>query len=144
MVRSGASTYVLAPGTCHSADMARTVLLVDDSAAFRAAALALLEAEGFVVVGESADGASVLEQAVRLQPDLVLLDVQLPDVDGFEVARLLSQDERVTAMVVLVSTRSASSYRARLSDTTATGFLAKQDLSGGALRALLQAPRSGV
>lgn len=117
--------------------MVRTVLVVDDSAAFREAASALLLSEGLVVVGEAADGQSGLELAARLQPDLVLLDVQLPDLDGFEVARRLAAGHGGAARVVLVSTRSASSLRVGLSHTSAAGFLAKQDLTGHALRRLL-------
>ena len=64
----------------------RTIVVVDDHPTFRATACALLEAEGFVVVGEAADGRSALEVIERLAPDVVLLDVQLPDIDGFEVA----------------------------------------------------------
>jgi CheY-like chemotaxis protein len=134
------STQVLDLAPCHSAAMVRTVLVVDDSAAFREATSALLLSEGFVVVGEAADGRSGLELAVTLQPDLVLLDVQLPDLDGFEVARRLAADHGGGARVVLVSTRSAASLRVGLSCTTAAGFLAKQDLTGEALRRLLDDP----
>ena len=63
-----------------------TIVVVDDHPTFRATACALLEAEGFVVVGEAADGLTALEVIERLAPDVVLLDVQLPDIDGFEVA----------------------------------------------------------
>src|SRR5262249_51415343 len=75
------------PGIRHNGhDMATTVLIVDDHAAFRASARLLLEAEGFDVVGEAADGGSAIEKTTALAPDLLLLDVQLPDIDGFEVA----------------------------------------------------------
>ena len=66
--------------------MALTVLIVDDHPSFRASARVLLEAEGFDVIGEAADGTSGIAEARRLRPDLVLLDVQLPDIDGFDVA----------------------------------------------------------
>ena len=66
-----------------------SVLIVDDHASFRATARQLLEAEGYEVVGEAADGASALEAVARLRPDVVLLDVQLPDMDGFEISRRL-------------------------------------------------------
>ena len=65
--------------------MPQTVLIVDDHAGFRLAARALLEADGFDVVGESATGNEGLEAVGRLRPDLVLLDVGLPDIDGIEV-----------------------------------------------------------
>jgi DNA-binding NarL/FixJ family response regulator len=114
--------------------MARTVVIVDDHAEFRAIARALLEAEGFVVVGEADDGESAFAAVERLGPELVLLDVQLPDLDGFAVADRLAGGP----VVVLISSRSADSYRRRLAVSSARGFLAKSDLSGAALTALLE------
>ena len=70
---------------CHD-ELMTTVLIVDDHPAFRKSARHLLEAEGFAVVGEAEDGRSALEQIAKLAPDLVLLDIQLPDIDGFAVA----------------------------------------------------------
>ena len=116
--------------------MSRCVLIVDDHDGFRAFARALLESEGFEIVGEAEDGASALQAVERLRPDLVLLDVQLPDVDGFEVAERLAADERPPA-VVLVSTRDAASYRRRLAETTARGFISKGELSGATLAEVL-------
>jgi CheY-like chemotaxis protein len=78
-------------GPCDHQPMARTVLIVDDHAPFRAVARALLQLEGFAVVGEAADALSALEAVGRLRPDVVVLDIQLPDLDGFEVARRLAQ-----------------------------------------------------
>jgi DNA-binding NarL/FixJ family response regulator len=115
--------------------VSRSVLIVDDHAEFRRSARALLEAEGFEVVGEAADGASALIGAARLHPRLVLLDVQLPDLDGFEVAARLA-DSGDPPAVILTSTRAASSYRRRLANTPVLGFIAKADLSGEALAAL--------
>ena len=114
-----------------------TVLVVDDHDEFRSAVRALLASEGFVVVGEAADGAAALTAAARLAPDVVLLDIQLPDIDGFEVARALTTGSRPPPAVVLVSTRGRSSYRRRLADSPALGFLSKADLTGPALLALL-------
>lgn len=112
----------------------RTVLIVDDHAEFRAAARMLLEEGGFAVV-EAADGRSAVAAVTKLHPDLVLLDVQLPDVDGFSVAELLvGQTE-----VVLISSRPANSYRGRLAATSAAGFLTKSELTLPALAALLTA-----
>lgn len=116
--------------------MASGVLIVDDDAPFRLLARTLLQAEGFEVVGEASDAASALACCRSLRPWLVLLDVQLPGGDGFEVAgRLAAQPD--PPVVVLVSSRGASSYRQRLATTTAKGFLAKEDLSGASLTKLL-------
>ncbi len=117
--------------------VSRTVLIVDDHVEFRSLARVLLEADGFVVLGEAADGESALAAAARLRPELVLLDVQLPDLDGFAVADRLADGSRAAPAVVLISSREASSYRRRLADSPAIGFLAKSELSGAALSALL-------
>lgn len=116
--------------------MAASVLIVDDHDGFRAFARALLQAEGFEVVGEAGDGASALRAVEQLGPDLVLLDVQLPDLDGFEVTERLAANGNPPA-VVLVSTRDAASYRRRLAETSARGFISKGELSGAALAAVL-------
>jgi DNA-binding NarL/FixJ family response regulator len=123
-------------GPCDDDPVEWTVLIVDDHPGFRSAARALLEADGFDVVGEAADGESGLAAAERLRPGLVLLDIQLPDLDGFEVARRLSQGGDPPA-VVLVSSRDSSAYRRRLADSPARGFVAKSDLSGAAVAALV-------
>jgi DNA-binding NarL/FixJ family response regulator len=123
-------------GPCDDGPVERTVLIVDDHPGFRSAARALLEADGFEVVGEAADGESGLAVAERLRPGLVLLDIQLPDLDGFAVARRLSQAGD-PPVVVLVSSRDRSAYRRRLADSPARGFVAKSELSGAALSALL-------
>jgi DNA-binding NarL/FixJ family response regulator len=115
----------------------RTVLIVDDHDGFRRDARALLEADGFEVVGEAADGESAIAEAQRLRPLLVLLDIQLPDTDGFEVSAKLAETADPPA-VVLTSSREASAYRRRLADSPARGFVAKSELSGEALAALLR------
>jgi DNA-binding NarL/FixJ family response regulator len=115
----------------------RTVLIVDDHVAFRSLARSLLEAEGFEVVGEASDGGSAIDTVLRLRPDIVLLDVQLPDLDGFAVAERLAAVDRDRPVVVLVSSRDASSYRRRLAATPARGFITKSQLSGSALSALV-------
>jgi DNA-binding NarL/FixJ family response regulator len=115
--------------------LAATVLIVDDHAGFRSFARALLEAEGFDVVGEAADGATALALAQALAPELVLLDVALPDTDGFAVCEALQQEDAGTA-VILTSSRDASSYRRRLERSRARGFIAKSELSGPSLAAL--------
>lgn len=113
-----------------------TVLIVDDHEGFRRMARALLEAGGFEVVGEAGDGESAVAAAERLLPGLVLVDVHLPDLDGFEVAARLNEASDPPA-VVLVSSRAETSYRRRLVDSSALGFIAKSELSGEALGELL-------
>jgi DNA-binding NarL/FixJ family response regulator len=114
--------------------MRRTVLIVDDHAAFRSAARELLEATGFEVVGEAADGASTLAAVRELRPAIVLLDVQLPDLDGFAVAERIASNAAPPA-IVLTSSRSAASLRWRLAANPAWRFIAKSELSGEALAA---------
>lgn len=114
----------------------RTVLIVDDHPGFRGWARAVLQAEGFGVVGEAADGAAAIEAVRALRPDVVLLDVQLPDMNGFEVAQRLRGDG-ADKTVVLISSRDAADYGSRIAASPAVGFLAKADLSGAALAALL-------
>jgi DNA-binding NarL/FixJ family response regulator len=113
-----------------------SVLIVDDHPSFRANARALLEAEGFDVVGEAEDGESALAEAARLRPELVLLDVQLPDLDGFEVATRLTNGGGGPA-VVLVSSRDGSDFGSLVERSGARGFIPKAELSGAALTALL-------
>jgi len=115
--------------------MRPTLLIVDDHAAFRSLARRLLAAGGFEVVGEAADGHAALDAARELRPDVVLLDVQLPDLDGFEVAVRLGAAEAAPA-VVLTSSRDRSDYGARVERCGARGFIPKVELSGAALRAL--------
>jgi DNA-binding NarL/FixJ family response regulator len=116
--------------------MRRSVLIVDDHPSFRATARALLETEGFEVVGEAADGRQALERAHQLHPDIVLLDVQLPDIDGFEVARRLTLNGSSPA-IVLVSSRDAADYGDLIAACGARGFVPKGELSGAAVRALV-------
>ena len=113
-----------------------TILIIDDHSGFRAQARALLEADGFTVVGEADDGASGLAAARSIHPDLVLLDVGLPDIEGFDVAHELAVDGP-PPLVVLTSSREASSYGPRLERSDVLGFIPKDELSGAAIRALL-------
>jgi DNA-binding NarL/FixJ family response regulator len=114
-----------------------TVLIVDDHPSFRATARLLLESEGFDVVGEAADGTTGLRAARELQPDLVLLDVQLPDVDGFQVAAELTGGGAGPA-VVLTSSRDEADFGPLVSASGARGFVPKAELSGEALLNLLE------
>jgi len=113
-----------------------TVLIVDDHPSFRASARALLEAEGFDIVGEAEDGASALRAAAELDPELVLLDVQLPDQSGFDVARLLTNGGG-GPIVILVSSRDGSDFGPLVAGSGAVGFIPKAELSGATLSALL-------
>ena len=113
-----------------------TVLIADDHDDFRRSAAALLDAEGFEVVGGVAEGAAVVEAVERLRPDVVLLDVQLPDIDGFAIAESLSETPD-PPQVVLISSRDAAAYGPRIQTAHALGFLAKRELSGAALAALV-------
>jgi two-component system response regulator EvgA len=112
-----------------------SILIIDDHSSFRTQARALLENDGFDVVGEAEDGRSGLSAARRLRPDLVLLDIGLPDIEGFEVARALD-DDGPPPYVVLTSSREASAYGPRLANSRAIGFIQKDELSGAAIRAL--------
>jgi DNA-binding NarL/FixJ family response regulator len=115
----------------------RRVLIVDDHASFRSCTRTLLEEEGYDVVGEAADGESAVSLALELEPELVLLDIQLPDIDGFAVAeRMLADHPRL--QIVLVSSRDRSSYGPLIEDSGARGFLGKGDLSRDALERLLE------
>ena len=116
--------------------MRRSVLIVDDHAGFRSAARALLEDAGFEVVGEAADGASALEAVRELRPEVVLLDVQLPDLNGFDVAERFATEEPMPA-VVFISSRGASAFRWRVAANPGWRFIAKSDLSGEALAVAL-------
>ena len=126
---------VVALAACHDSE-ALNVLIVDDHPGFRANARALLEAEGFEVVGEAEDGASALRAAAALAPDLVLLDVQLPDQSGFEIAKRLTNGGGGPA-VVLVSTRDESDFGPLVARSGARGFIPKAELAGATLAALL-------
>jgi len=108
------------------------VLIVDDHAGFRSAARRLLEEGGFDVVGEAGDGASAVAEVVRLRPELVLLDVQLPDIDGFAVAEQLPSDGPV---VMFTSSRGVASYRRRLEANPGWSFVPKSELTVEALLA---------
>ena len=115
--------------------VARTVLIVDDHPSFRAAARALLEGAGYVVVAEAADAASALRACSELRPDHVLLDVQLPDEDGFAVAETLAAGEDPPA-VVMTSSRNPSDFGPLIERSPIRGFLPKEELSAAALAAL--------
>jgi DNA-binding NarL/FixJ family response regulator len=113
-----------------------TVLIVDDHPTFRATARMLLEAEGYDVVGEAPDGTTAIAAAWELHPDLVLLDVNLPDLDGFSVAQRITASQGAPA-VVLTSSRDSSDFGPLVAGSGARGFISKGELSGAAIAELL-------
>ena len=120
----------------------RSILIVDDHEEFRLAARALLDGRGFDVIGEAADGLGAIAATERLRPDVVLLDIRLPDIDGFEVARRIRRGIAPPA-VVLVSTLDATDVGRRVAASGARGFVTKSRLSGDTLRSLLSENEEG-
>ena len=115
-------------------DMSLRVVIVDDHARFRAQATELLRLEKFSVVGDAETGAVGVELSRLLAPDVVLLDVGLPDVSGFDLVRAM---HATGAAVVLTSSRSAGDYGRRVVDSGAEGFISKEELTGEGIRSLL-------
>ena len=123
------------PQTSQSRDtpsVGERVLIVDDNMDFRRLARQLLEHVGYMVVGEVGDGTAAIAAFQTLRPSIVLLDIQLPDMDGFKVAELLAA-EAVAPIVVLISTRDRASYRRQLAATSANAFIEKGELSVASL-----------
>jgi len=110
------------------------LLIVDDHAGFGASARRLLEAEGFTVVGEADGARSALPAVAMLSPDVVLVDIALPDGDGFDVCAEIVRDHNAAA--VLTSSRTITGLQDRLLVSRACGFIPKSDLSGSAIRSL--------
>jgi CheY-like chemotaxis protein len=131
-----ASHNVACGRPCDDREVRVSVLIVDDHEEFRNSARALLQADGYAVVGEARDGAEAIAEAERLRPEIVLLDIQLPGIDGFAVAERLASWAHPPA-VVLISSRDARSYGPRLARAPARGFLSKADLSGEALSSMV-------
>jgi CheY-like chemotaxis protein len=115
----------------------RSVLIVDDYGPFRVVVRRMLERDGFAIVGEAADAAAALVAARALRPDVVLLDVNLPDEDGFAVCERLHELPNAPT-VVLTSSHELASFRRRLRTSRALGFIAKRNLTPGALGTLLE------
>jgi DNA-binding NarL/FixJ family response regulator len=113
------------------------VLIVDDHEGYRSLARAMLEADGFDVVGEAADGESAVAAVIDLRPDVVLLDVHLPGADGFAVSRRLAALP-APPTVLLISSRPIADVRRRVAESPVAGFLAKHELSGAALDAIVR------
>jgi DNA-binding NarL/FixJ family response regulator len=117
--------------------MGKTVLIVDDHPSFRASARRMLEADGYEVVGEAADGTSAIAAAHELHPDVVLLDIRLPDLDGFRVAERLAANGTSPA-IVLTSSRDRSDFGYEIDAGPAHGFIAKSELSAEAITLLIR------
>jgi CheY-like chemotaxis protein len=120
----------------NDAGVPTAVLIVDDNARFRVRARRWLEAEGYTVVGEAEDGATALEAVSRHRPEVVLLDVRLPDMSGLSVAARITREPDAPA-VVLTSTEDAADLGDRVVRSGARGFVPKSELCSEALRALL-------
>lgn len=114
--------------------MAVRVVIVDDHELFRARLRELLALEAFDVVGDAGTGAAGVALTAELHPDVVLLDVVLPDGEGFGLVPSL---HRSGAAVVLISTRDRRDYGGRVESSGAEGFLSKAELTGPAIRELL-------
>jgi DNA-binding NarL/FixJ family response regulator len=117
--------------------MPRTALIVDDHPSFRASARRMLAADGYDVVLEAPDGAAALAAAQHLHPDLVLLDVRLPDLDGFEVARRLLATSGAKVEIVLVSSHDSTDFGDAVGASGARGFVPKSELSAEAIAAVI-------
>jgi len=113
-----------------------TILIVDDDSQFRATARALLECDGFDVVGEAPTGGAGFDAAMSLKPDVVLIDVRLPDVDGFSLAERLNAGHEGPE-IILTSSSDDPLYPDRALHSGALGFVAKHDLCGPGFRRLL-------
>ncbi|MGZ4202055.1 MAG: response regulator [Thermoleophilaceae bacterium] len=116
--------------------MPKTVLIVDDHPSFRMSARMLLQSEGYEVIGEAENGEEAVVAALKLRPDWVLLDVNLPDIDGFEVASRITAEEGAP-VVVITSSRDGSDFGPLVERSGARGFVAKSELSGQALEDML-------
>lgn len=114
------------------------VVIVDDHAGFRSQARATLDAGGYEVVGDADSGAAALDLVRDLAPDVILVDIVLPDLDGFALCELiLDTDVPSPPAVVLTSSRASSTYGKRVAQSRARGFIDKMDLDGATLAAVL-------
>jgi CheY-like chemotaxis protein len=119
------------------------IVIVDDDPTFLRTVRRLLEAQGFAVVGEALNGLDAVAVATELAPDLVLVDVNLPDIDGFEVVKRLADGGR-SPPVVLTSIRSALDFGSLIESSSARAFITKADITGDALVQFLDARQSSA
>lgn len=117
--------------------MAIRIVIIDDDPSFLATVRSLLEREGFVVAGEALNGIDGVAAVADLAPDLVLVDVNLPDIDGFEVVDRLG-DGAGAPPAVLTSSRAAGDFGKLVETSRARGFITKADITGKALAELLE------
>jgi DNA-binding NarL/FixJ family response regulator len=117
--------------------MTMRCLIVDDNDSFLATAGMLLEREGVALAGAASTGAEAFREVERLQPDVVLVDINLGNDSGFDIARRLVEDLVVAATVILISTHDAEDFIELIAQSPAAGFLPKVELSATAIRRLL-------
>jgi DNA-binding NarL/FixJ family response regulator len=113
------------------------ILIVDDHGPFRVVVRRMLERDGFSIVGEAVDAGAALAAVRALRPDVVLLDVNLPDDDGFAVCERLHELPDAPA-VVLTSSHELATFGRRLRSSRALGFISKRDLTSAAFATLLE------
>ena len=116
--------------------MPTTALVVDDDAAFRGTAARLLEAAGLVVVGEAGTAAAAVTEALRLRPDAILVDIELPDADGLVLAAWL-RGLPWRPPVLLTSSDPDAVLPEEVRTSGARGFVPKHELPDAPLRRLL-------
>lgn len=118
--------------------MAVRCLIVDDNPQFLAVARELLNREGFAVVGVAATGAEALERADELRPEVTLVDIDLGEESGFDVAQRLSAATDGSSRVILISTYTETDFADLIAASPAVGFLSKSDLSASAISVILE------
>lgn len=117
--------------------MAFGVLIVDDNPLFLEAAQGLLERDGLRVVGLAATAAQALQQTAELRPDVVLVDLNLGDESGFDIARRLAEHDRGGPAVILISTHAKADFADLIAESRVAGFLSKGELSAHAIRRIV-------
>jgi DNA-binding NarL/FixJ family response regulator len=140
-----ASCNALQHSACDPRGMALRCLIVDDSPRFLEAARALLEQEGIAVVGVALTSAEALRRAVELKPDVTLLDIDLGEESGFDLAqRLESEISLMPSSVILISTHAEEDFADLITASPAAGFLSKSNLSARVIREILGGTVNGA